>query len=114
MPPYCCKNVVFFNSKFKGRISVIVKLLSGDLNSHAEPLHISQDVHGFCKMWISIIRHAGLAKVFFCHLTERSPWIMYFNAIREPVNTGGSISSFIGSVKDRVADQLLKSRKWIL
>ena len=114
MPPYCCKNIVFFNSKFKGRISVIIKLLSSNLNSHTEPLHISQDMHGFCKMGISIIRNARLAEVFFSHLTERSPGIMYFNAIREPVNTSWSVSSLIGSMKDSIANQLLKSRKWIL
>ena len=91
-----------------------MKLLSSNLNAHAESLHISQDVHGFCKMRISIIGHAWLAEVFFGNLTERSPWIMYFNAIREPINANWCIGSFISSVKYRVADQLLKSRKGIL
>ena len=95
-------------------IAVVGKLSTCDLNTHSESLNETKVSHGFRNTWVSIVRDAGLAKVFDGDLSKGTTGVLNLDAIVEPRDSHGCVGSFIITVHDRVSQQLLQCRDRIV
>jgi hypothetical protein len=75
---------------------------------------IPQHLHGLGKQGIAIVGHAGLAEILRVDLAVETAGAVNLDPVREPVEPGGCVGSFIGAVQHCISRQLLQSNDGII
>ena len=93
--------------------SSLCKQRHGGRNSDTETLHVSQGLHGVGKIGVSVIGDSRASKVLLRDLSEWPSRALNLDSVPIPRDPCRRVRRLIGSVHDRVPNELLKRGHWI-